>query len=116
MEPELDTQKLKYSLDLDSSIEQENSRTRSRGNESAEEEVLETQELNYSIDLSNDSDIYESDDHSDSDESVPDLSSLKPYDFEPLIKDFENNVNENILEKVTVVKRIGNKSWCRCDL
>ena len=60
MEPELDTQELKYSLDLDSSIEQENSCNRE--NESAEEEVLETQESNYSIDLSNDSDIYESDD------------------------------------------------------
>ena len=110
MEPELVTQELKYSLDLDSSIEQENNRNRE--NESAEEEVLETQELNYSIDLSNDSDIYESDDQSESDKSVPDLSSLKPYDFEPLVKDFENDVNENILEKVTVVKRIGNKSWC----
>ena len=50
-----------------------------------QEDVLDTQELSYSVDLC---DFSESD-QSESDESIPDIFLLKPYDFEPLVKKFQ---------------------------
>ena len=50
-----------------------------------QEDVLDTQEFSYSVDLC---DFSESD-QSESDESIPDICLLKPYDFEPLVKKFQ---------------------------
>ena len=78
MEGELGTQKLKYSLDLDSSSENDDNSSESS---KFQENFLDTQELSYSVDLSNLSEG----DQSESDETIPDLCLLKPYDFEPLV-------------------------------
>ena len=65
MEGELNTQELKYLMDLDSSNE---------NNSKFQEDFLDTQELSYSVDLS---DLSESN-QSESDESIPNLCLLKP--------------------------------------
>ena len=49
MEGELDTQELKYSMDLDSSSENDNNSTESS---KFQEDFLDTQEFSYSVDLS----------------------------------------------------------------
>ena len=79
---ELDTRELKYSMDLDSSSENDDNSSESS---KFQEDFLDTQELSYSVDLS---DLSESD-QSESDESIPHLCLLKPYDFEPLVKKFK---------------------------
>ena len=103
------TQELQYSIDLDSSKETEH-------DESVEE--LDTQELQYSIDLDSDDSEQQSSSYttcdSGSEESLPDIAMLKPYDFEPVIKDLtieedQTETNENIR-----VSRVGNNSWCLC--
>ena len=66
MEGELDTQELKYSMDLDSSSENgDNSSESSK----SQDNFLDTQELSDSADLSN----LSKSDQSESDESIPDL-------------------------------------------
>ena len=79
MEHELDTQELEYSADLDSSSESE------ENHDTSLENVLAEQKLTYSVHLSS-SDEVNSSIEIDSDESLPDLSPLKPYDFESVIK------------------------------
>ena len=66
MERELDTQELKYSIDLDFLSENDDNSSESS---KFQEDFLDTQELSYSVDLS---DLSESD-QSESDESIPDL-------------------------------------------
>ena len=50
MEGELDTQELKYSMDLDSSSENDDNSSESS---KFQEDFLDIQELSYSVDLSN---------------------------------------------------------------
>ena len=107
LEGELDTQKLKYSMDLDCSSENDDN---SGGSSRFQEDFLDTQELSYSVDLS---DLSEND-QSESDESIPDLCLLKPYDFEPLVKKIQNNTD--LQTKEVTAKRIGNTNWCQCGL
>ena len=64
IEREPDTQELKYSMDLDSSSENDDNSSESS---KFQEDFLDTQELSYSVDLS---DLSESD-QSESDESIP---------------------------------------------
>ena len=82
MEGELDTQELKYSMDLDSSSENDDNSSESS---KFQEDFLDIQELSYSVDLR---DLTEND-QSESDENIPKLCLLKPYDFEPLVKKFK---------------------------
>ena len=107
MEGELDTQELKYSMDLDSSSENNDNSSESS---KFQEDFLGTQELSYSVDLS---DLFESD-QSESDESIPDLCLLKPYDFEPFVKKIQNNTDLQTAEATT--KHIGNTNWCQSGL
>ena len=83
IEGELDTQELKYSMDLDSSSENYENPSKSS---KFQEDFVDTQELSYSVDLS---DLSETD-QSESDESIPDLCLLKRCDFEPLVKKIPN--------------------------
>ena len=39
---------------------------------------------------------------------------LKPYDFEPLVKEIPNNADLQTTE--TTAKRVGNANWCQCGL
>ena len=82
MEGKLGTQELKYSMDLDSSSENDDNSSESS---KFQEDVLDNEELSYSVDLCDLSDS----DQSESDESIADLCLLKPYDFEPLVKKFQ---------------------------
>ena len=82
MEGELDTQELKYSMDLDSSSENGDNSSESSG---SQDNFWDTQELSDSVDLSN---LSESD-QSESDESIPNLCLLKPYDLSYLVKKFQ---------------------------
>jgi len=82
MEHELDTQELEYSADLDSSSESE------ENHDTSLENVLAEQKLTYSVHLSS-SDESNSSVESVSDESLPDLLLLKPYDFDSVINDVE---------------------------
>ena len=82
MEGELDTQELKYSMDLDSSSENGDNSSESSG---SQDNFWDTQELSDSVDLSN---LSESD-QSASDESIPNLCLLKPYDLSYLVKKFQ---------------------------
>ena len=82
MEGELDTQELKYSMDLDSSSENGDNSSESSG---SQDNFWDTQELSDSVDLIN---LSESD-QSESDESIPNLCLLKPYDLSCLVKKFQ---------------------------
>ena len=82
MEGELDTQELKYSMDLDSSSENGDNSSESSG---SQDNFWDTQELSDSVDLIN---LSESD-QSESDESIPNLCLLKPYDLSYLVKKFQ---------------------------
>ena len=82
MEGELDTQELKYSMDLDSSSENGDNSSESSG---SQDNFWDTQELSDSVDLSN---LSESD-QSESDESILNLCLLKPYDLSYLVKKFQ---------------------------
>ena len=82
MEGELDTQELKYSMDLDSSSENGDNSSESSG---SQDNFWDTQELSDSVDLSN---LSESD-QSESDESIPNLCLLTPYDLSYLVKKFQ---------------------------
>ena len=82
MEGELDTQELKYPMDLDCSNENDDNSSESS---KFQEDILDTQEFSYSVDLRDSS----GSDQSGSDESIPDLCLLRPYDFEPLVKKFQ---------------------------
>ena len=86
MEGELDTQELEYSLDLDSSCENDDNSSESS---KFPEDFLDTQELSDSVDLADSSES----DQSESDERIPDLCLLKPYDFESLVKKIPNNTD-----------------------
>ena len=107
MEGELDTQELKYSMDLDHSSENDHNSSESS---KFQADFLDSQELSYSVDLS---DLSEND-QSESDESIPDLCLLKTYNFEPLVKKIPNNTDLESTEATT--KRIGNTNWCQCGL
>ena len=82
MEHELDTQELEYSADLDSSSESE------ENHDTSLENVLAEKKLTCSVHLSS-SDKSNSSVESVSDESLPDLLLLKPYDFDSVINDVE---------------------------
>ena len=86
MEEELDTQVLKYSMDLDSSSENNDNSSESS---KFQEDFLDTQELSYFVDLS---DLSESD-QSESNDSIPDLCLLKPYNCESLVKKIQNKTD-----------------------
>ena len=107
MEGELDTQELEYSLDLDSSCENDDNSSESS---KFPEDFLDTQELSDSVDLADSSES----DQSESDESIPDLCLLKPYDFESLVKKIPNNTDLQTTEATS--KSIGNTNWCHCAL
>ena len=83
----MDTLELEYSISLDSLSESEEYYIQSFEN------VLETEELEYSSD--------ENDRSSESKmcESLQDLLLLKPYDFEPNIKDLPSVSNNQQKEK-----------------
>ena len=139
MDKVLQTQELEYSIDLNSPIEKEEKGSEEFNN------VFDTQELTYSLDLSSgdekkfSSTEIESDDFSGSssssiesewsddgesspseeqsdDDSFPELSFLKPYDFEPLV-DLDENENDLSNPKANEQgepSRIGNTNWCKC--
>lgn len=128
MEEEIDTQKLEYSIDF-SFLEKKNNSTERFNN------VLDTQELTYSVELSfsdhetdssdednsirdkESSSSNENDDStSEGDESIPDLSVLNPYDFEPIIafNEIENEEGESNSKSTDIPTRIGNVNWCKC--
>ena len=107
MEGELDTQELKYSMDLDHSSENDHNSSESS---KFQADFLDSQQLSYSVDLS---DLSEND-QSESDKSIPDLCLLKTYNFEPLVKKIPNNTDLESTEATT--KRIGNTNWCQCGL
>ena len=81
MEHKLDTQELEYSADLDSSSESEENHDTNLQNVVAEQKL--TSQFISSSDESNSSV------ESVSDESLPDLLLLKPYDFDSVINDVE---------------------------
>ena len=107
MDGDLGTQELKYSMELDSSSENNDNSSESL---KFQENFLDTQELSYSVDLS---DLSEND-QSESDKSIPDLCLLKTYNFEPLVKKIPNNTDLQTTEATT--KRIANTNWCQCGL
>ena len=107
MEQEMDTQELEYSISLDSLSESEEYYIQSFEN------VLETEELEYSV-KSNSSDENDRSSESEMCESLQDLLLLKPYDFEPNIKDLPSDSNNQQKEK-NENWRIGNTDWCICE-
>ena len=74
---------------------------------------LDTQELEYSMSLSSDE---ESTEESDSDESKPDLSNLRAYDFEPVCEPHSVLSSSDEEEKLETsdMLRIRNTNWCQC--
>ena len=68
---------------------------------------LDTQELKYP---SSDEENYSDD--TDSDQSLPDLTNLKAFDFEPTCapREIQSSDEESENDK----NRIGNVTWCRC--
>jgi len=74
---------------------------------------LDTRVLEYSIDLSS-SDSSECD--SDTDESIPEFTALKPNDFDPMIEystTEKNTTHSSVNIDSQVPKlRIGNVVWC----
>ena len=88
----MDTQELKYSISLDSLSESDEYYIQSFEN------VLEMEELEYSVE-SNSSDENDRSSESEMCESLQDLLLLKPYDFEPNIKDLPSNSNNQQKEK-----------------
>ena len=107
MEQEMDAQELEYSISLDSLSESEEYYIQSFEN------VLETEELEYSVE-SNSSDENDRSSESEMCESLQDLLLLKPYDFEPNIKDLPSHSNNQQKEK-NENWRIGNTDWCICE-
>ena len=103
----MDTQELEYSISLDSLSESEEYYIQSFEN------VLETEELEYSVE-SNSSDENDTSSESEMCESLQDLLLLKPYDFEPNIKDLPSDSNNQQKEK-NENSRIGNTDWCICE-
>ena len=80
---------------------------------------LDTQELQYSMDLSSSSEDDSSKELSDfsSDESLPDITKLKPYDHEPACLPRSEDDLEDISRDDKQTKntsRIGNTDWCLC--
>ena len=70
---------------------------------------LDTQELKYSLDLSED----DTGSSTSSDrESIPDIGSLKPYDFEPTIEYNSSSSDDETSQKEDL--RMGNIYWCMC--
>ena len=58
------------------------------------------------------SESYNSDD-SDSSLSIPDITKLKPYDFEPVASSSDDGFpTSSTQEKSSLDIRIGNTSWC----
>ena len=106
MEQEMDTQELEYSVSLDFLSESEEYYIQSFEN------VLETEELEYSAE-SNSSDENDRSSENEMCESLQDLLLLKPYDFEPNIKDLPSDSNNQQKEK-NENWRIGNTDWCIC--
>ena len=92
----MDTQEVEYSVSLDSLSESEEYYIQSFEN------VLETEELEYSVE-SNSSDENDRSSESEMCESLQDLLLLKPYDFEPNIKDLPSDSNNQQKEE--------NKNW-----
>ena len=70
-----------------------------------------TQELEYPTPSS-----CSSGESSDSEDSLPDLNSLKPYDFEPEIPyvSEEEEVTQSQTSESKSKSRIGNTDWCQC--
>lgn len=52
------------------------------------------------------------DENTDSDESLPDIAALKPYDHEPVCNPrcYNDNKSSDDLEST----RVGNTKWCLC--
>ena len=70
---------------------------------------LDTQELKYP---SSDEENYSDD--TDSDQSLPDLTNLKAFDFEPTCAPREIQSSDEESEIEVDKNRIGNVTWCRC--
>ena len=45
-----------------------------------------------------------------SENEIPDLNSLKPFEFEP-----KTNIDDEVEGIENKVKRIGNSEWCECS-
>lgn len=79
---------------------------------------LDTQELEYSLDLSSSFSNEEqassdaSASNNESEDSVVDLDSLKPYEFEPTIEYHSSSSGNEEEEKEHY--RAGNMDWCMC--
>ena len=71
---------------------------------------LDTQELKYP---SSDEKNYSDD--TDSDQSFPDLTNLKAFDFEPTCAPREIQSSDEESENEVDKNRIGNVTWCRCE-
>ena len=120
----IDTQELEYSVDFDSQLSSQSSEVEyirteiSEINDESEERNrdIDTQDLEYSHNFSSDSSS-ESDSSGNEEEfEIPDLKTLKPYDFEPLVKDItsiQNDQNCKAASKAET-KRKGTKTWCQC--
>ena len=67
-----------------------------------------TQELQYPTSSSS------SCESSDSEDSLPDIGSLKPYDFEPEIPYAEEEQKYERKQSILSLSRIGNTHWCTC--
>ena len=88
----MDTQELEYSIPLYSLSGSEEYYMQSFEN------VLETEDLEYSVE-SNSSDENDRSSESEMCESLQDLLLLKPYGFEPNIKDLPSDSNNQQKEK-----------------
>ena len=71
-----------------------------------------TQELEYP-DWSTSSSSNTSESEEESDDSIPDISGLKPYDFEPEIPYVEDETIDKVNQNQKP-SRIGNVNWCTC--
>ena len=132
-----ETQELKYSMDF-SSDEENPQEEKFVSEESPLEENFVSNEENHQekfVDLSNTEELQypqsdpppssESNESSSeestaseesTDESEPDLSNLKGYDFEPVCdpRPVSHSTDEGELDEDTSDSRIGNRDWCVC--
>lgn len=109
-----ETQELKYSQSFSSDEED----TPSKPDESNDVilDLAETQELEYPSSNNSDSELTSEDESSISDESQPDYSNLKGYDFEPECdpRPVSPSSDEGANTEDRNDSRVGNRDWCVC--
>lgn len=71
---------------------------------------------NWEINSNTQSSSEENNELSSSDESLHDLTKLKPYDLEPIYSDVASSSSdsERVDSEEEEQSRIGNTSWCEC--